>query len=504
MLTKMRTDYEYEKAVELLMESKTQGRKSEDAPVPSFWYGIGCRCISMILLLAVCVFFGWLRFFYVDSVNKPIVDVTFFVFMLAYVLVGWGIRDRYIKELVRKTSRSYKELLRLNGTVKKPVGSYYTPRGYSVNVHDGVVRISACYVCDSKREFDRFNGSRVVSECVKDTKGFFSTWVRSVNETDIISRRYKESVTAIQAQDDLGWDFLSKRDKRKISRRRYDRLVSRLIRDNVLDFASDLEFTLFYSYTSPKGRNHYSDIYTAHMRDIFRLCGEAVTPAVRDTPSGNSVMQRHLEYLDKSCRDIVDKSSGKRADKSRKVSSKSANNPGRKSSNKPSSEPVNNVVMHTSVEYVNGSFRSVPNTVWGIDKVNTTCEGFKFAGKRSRAGKVLNAVADKLPESGTNTVQAHSDKQDNDIVHKSSEEFRKKQRSLMTPKFRYKILERDNFRCVLCGCTAEESIAMYGHGLEVDHIIPVSRGGRTVESNLRTLCFGCNRGKGADIEKKVV
>lgn len=475
MLTKMRTDYEYEKAVESLMESKNQERKSGDAPVPSFWDGIGRRCISMILLLAVCVFFGWLRFFYVDSVNKPFVDVAFFIFMLAYGLVSWGIRDRCIKGLVRRTSRSYKELLRLNGTVKRPVGSYYTPRGYSVNVNGDVVRISACYVCDSKREFDRFNGSRVVSECVRETKGFFSTWVRSINETDIISRRYKESVVAIQAQDDLGWDFLSRSDKRKISKRRYDKLVSKLIRDNTLDFASDLEFTLFYSYTSPKGRNHYANTYTAHMRDIFRLCDDVVTPPVRDTvsdkaSSGNGVMQRHLEYSDKSCRDIVDKSSGKQVDKPRKVSSKSANNPGRKASGKFSNRSGAGILQSYMDEY-------------------------------------LSMYPEDLDEVRSNVVHKtfnDSNKPDNGIVYKSSEEFRKKQRSLMKPKFRYKILERDNFRCVLCGCTAEESVAMYGHGLEVDHIVPVSRGGRTVEDNLRTLCFGCNRGKGADIEKKVV
>lgn len=63
------------------------------------------------------------------------------------------------------------------------------------------------------------------------------------------------------------------------------------------------------------------------------------------------------------------------------------------------------------------------------------------------------------------------------------------QRSLMTPKLRYQILQRDNFRCVLCGRDQSSS------PLEVDHIQPVSKGGKTEPHNLRTLCRDCNRGK---------
>ena len=69
------------------------------------------------------------------------------------------------------------------------------------------------------------------------------------------------------------------------------------------------------------------------------------------------------------------------------------------------------------------------------------------------------------------------------------------ERSLMTPKMRYEVLKRDNFRCVICGRTAAE-----GAKLHVDHIIPVSKGGRTVMNNLRTLCETCNLGKGASYD----
>lgn len=55
---------------------------------------------------------------------------------------------------------------------------------------------------------------------------------------------------------------------------------------------------------------------------------------------------------------------------------------------------------------------------------------------------------------------------------------------------RYAILKRDNGQCVLCGSKASK-----GASLEVDHIIPVSRGGTNTEENLRILCDVCNRGR---------
>ena len=70
------------------------------------------------------------------------------------------------------------------------------------------------------------------------------------------------------------------------------------------------------------------------------------------------------------------------------------------------------------------------------------------------------------------------------------QETKEYQRRIMTPNLRYRIMHRDGFRCQICGRTQKE-----GFRLEVDHILPVSKGGKTVESNLRTLCEECNRGK---------
>lgn len=67
---------------------------------------------------------------------------------------------------------------------------------------------------------------------------------------------------------------------------------------------------------------------------------------------------------------------------------------------------------------------------------------------------------------------------------------KKYQRSIMSDSLRYDILKRDGFKCVLCGATVADGVKLH-----VDHIVPVSRGGKTVKENLRTLCDNCNLGK---------
>lgn len=54
---------------------------------------------------------------------------------------------------------------------------------------------------------------------------------------------------------------------------------------------------------------------------------------------------------------------------------------------------------------------------------------------------------------------------------------------------RHEVLKRDDFRCVECGATNKQS------PLQVDHIIPLSKGGTDELDNLRTLCNTCNISK---------
>lgn len=74
--------------------------------------------------------------------------------------------------------------------------------------------------------------------------------------------------------------------------------------------------------------------------------------------------------------------------------------------------------------------------------------------------------------------------------------FTKEQRALMTKKLREVIKTRDNFTCCNCGNSTHSEPNLL---LEIDHIVPVSKGGCTVEENLQTLCWKCNRSKGAKV-----
>ena len=60
----------------------------------------------------------------------------------------------------------------------------------------------------------------------------------------------------------------------------------------------------------------------------------------------------------------------------------------------------------------------------------------------------------------------------------------------MNPSLRYDVLKRDSFRCMICGRSAQD-----GAILHIDHVLPISKGGKTEYANLRTLCRDCNQGK---------
>lgn len=66
------------------------------------------------------------------------------------------------------------------------------------------------------------------------------------------------------------------------------------------------------------------------------------------------------------------------------------------------------------------------------------------------------------------------------------------QRSLMTSRLRMQIKERDRYTCQQYGVSVTQEPHLL---IEVDHIVPVSRGGMTTPQNLQALCWRCNRVK---------
>lgn len=68
---------------------------------------------------------------------------------------------------------------------------------------------------------------------------------------------------------------------------------------------------------------------------------------------------------------------------------------------------------------------------------------------------------------------------------------------MITKRIRFEVFKRDGFQCVYCGRTPPEVI------LELDHIEPISEGGKDDINNFITSCFDCNRGKGKIVLDKI-
>lgn len=106
---------------------------------------------------------------------------------------------------------------------------------------------------------------------------------------------------------------------------------------------------------------------------------------------------------------------------------------------------------------------------------------YTSAGKRSRSESMILFNCRKLQD-----VEAKLEA----LAQKAN--HAKRQRSKMTPALKKTILERDNYTCQNCGNSIYKEPNLL---LEIDHIVPVSKGGETEPDNLQTLCWRCNRSK---------
>jgi 5-methylcytosine-specific restriction endonuclease McrA len=60
------------------------------------------------------------------------------------------------------------------------------------------------------------------------------------------------------------------------------------------------------------------------------------------------------------------------------------------------------------------------------------------------------------------------------------------------PRLRFRVFQRDNFICKICGRSPATHLGLVLH---VDHHMAWSKGGETLFENLQTLCMECNIGK---------
>ena len=64
------------------------------------------------------------------------------------------------------------------------------------------------------------------------------------------------------------------------------------------------------------------------------------------------------------------------------------------------------------------------------------------------------------------------------------------ERGRVSDRMRFSIYKRDGYRCRMCGKSGTFAT------LEIDHIKPIAKGGKSTYDNLQTLCKSCNQKKG--------
>lgn len=107
-------------------------------------------------------------------------------------------------------------------------------------------------------------------------------------------------------------------------------------------------------------------------------------------------------------------------------------------------------------------------------------------------GKALEVFVDYINnENGLESVNDFNETDEQ--ISKVNVVIKHKTKREISERMRFRILLRDGFSCRKCGKSPMKEI---GVELHVDHILPWSKGGETVEENLETKCLKCNLGKG--------
>jgi hypothetical protein len=122
-----------------------------------------------------------------------------------------------------------------------------------------------------------------------------------------------------------------------------------------------------------------------------------------------------------------------------------------------------------------------------------TVEGYR--GRFGNFGKALEEFVSKM------NLEDKEDLEQSLKTEEQKPQIQEKHKIEITPiedkrsiplSLRYKVLSRDNFKCVRCGRSPATS---HGVELHIDHKLPFSMGGKTTLENLETKCKECNLGK---------
>lgn len=99
---------------------------------------------------------------------------------------------------------------------------------------------------------------------------------------------------------------------------------------------------------------------------------------------------------------------------------------------------------------------------------------------------VRGTIRELINEVNNSKIQQSQNQQSK---RKKRQQNTQKRTRYISSSVRVDVLKRDNYRCVFCGRTSKSV------ELQIDHIVPFSKGGSNKIDNLQTLCIDCNLGK---------
>ncbi len=147
----------------------------------------------------------------------------------------------------------------------------------------------------------------------------------------------------------------------------------------------------------------------------------------------------------------------------------------------------------------NGNAKKIERLNRRWDKISANAFTFEFYRCKTRYKQVnyekipqkINEVVYRVIDSDKNVLARINFLEKHGMYVTYSNYNRVDQRKALTKELKDYIKKRDNYTCQRCGKYMPDEV-----GLHIDHIIPISRGGRSIPSNLQVLCSKCNGRKG--------
>jgi len=160
-------------------------------------------------------------------------------------------------------------------------------------------------------------------------------------------------------------------------------------------------------------------------------------------------------------------------------------------------KPISNIELFEELERIWILLTRQPTTSdmkKGISKISLDTYMRRFGGWRNALVAFIEYINtddtdnDESKNKKNGTLENITEKNIIEII----ERYQKRTTRNINLKLRFRVLQRDSFKCCYCGASPAKDTSIELH---VDHIVPWSKGGETILENLQTLCSKCNLGK---------